>query len=86
MQNRLTQLIGKQFSYQGSTWLLIEVMPEQDSLVLRELDELKTIQNNQHGSANRRSPETLTLKISDTDGDNYSEEMNILLAGIIKPE
>jgi len=76
MQNRLTQLIGKQFSYQGS----------KDSLVLRELDELKTIQNNQHGSANRRSPETLTLKISDTDGDNYSEEMNILLAGIIKSE
>ena len=84
MYNRLLNLVGKIFSYQGCRWLLIEVMPELDSLVLRRLDSDKLVQTNQFGNANRLSHETLTLKISETNNQDYSQEVLILLSGIEK--
>lgn len=84
MYDRLAQLIGKQFSYLGCDWLLIEIMPELDSLVLRRLGQHNEVQANQHGSPNRFCKETLTLKISNPDNQGYSEELTILLSGIVK--
>lgn len=84
MYEKLTKLIGKNFSYLGCQWQLIEIMPEADSLVLQRLDSGKVVQANQYGSANRFCSEIITLKISDSQGQGYSEEIALLLSGIIK--
>lgn len=84
MHEKLQQLVGKTFNYLGCQWLLIEILPELDSLVLRRLDADKRVQNNQYGGANRFCDETVTLKISDAETLGYSEEITILLSGIIK--
>ena len=81
---KLAKLIGKTFSYRDCNWLLIEILPEQDSLVLRRLDAQKRVQANQYGSANRFCNETLTMKISAPEDNIYSEEITALLTGIIK--
>ncbi|MEJ2214356.1 MAG: hypothetical protein P8Y20_09930 [Gammaproteobacteria bacterium] len=85
MHERLLKLIGKKFHYLGNRWVLIEVMPENDSVVL-QLDEPHTqIQSNRFGSPSRFSTETLTVSISAPDSDEvFSEEISILLSGIIK--
>lgn len=65
--------------------MLIEVMPENDSLVLRASDDEKTLQFNQYGSATRYSTPTLTVSISDeANPGNYSEALTQLLSGIEK--
>ena len=84
MYEKLLQLVGKKFAYLGSNWLLIEIMPELDSLVLKRLDSEKRVQTNQYGGAHRYSNETLTLKISNPDTQGYSDEITILLSGIQK--
>ena len=85
MHERLLKLVGKKFNYLGNRWVLIEVMPENDSVVLQRDEGLKQIQSNRHGSPNRFSTETLTVKISSPDSDDeFSEEIGILLSGIIK--
>ncbi len=81
---KLAKLIGKSFSYLDCNWLLIEILPEQDSLVLRRLDAQKRVQANQYGSANRFCNETLTMKISGLQEHGYSDEIKTLLTGIIK--
>ena len=85
MHERLLKLIGKKFHYLGNRWILIEVMAENDSIVLQRDEPHKQIQFNSYGSPNRFSTETLTIRISAPDSDeDYSEELGILLSGIIK--
>jgi len=84
MHEKLQQLVGKTFNYLGCQWLLIEILPELDSLVLRRLDADKRVQTNQYGGANRFCDETVTLRISDAENLGYSEEITTLLSGIIK--
>lgn len=85
MHERLHKLIGKKFNYLGNRWVLIEVMAENDSIVLQRDEPHKQIQSNSFGSPNRFSIETLTLRISSPDSeDEFSEELSILLSGIIK--
>ena len=84
MHDKLQKLVGKSFSYLGYQWILIEILPELDSLVLRRLDATKRVQANQYGDANRFCDETVTLKITDPDTLGYSEEITTLLSGIIK--
>lgn len=86
MHDKLEQLVGKSFNYLGCQWILIEILPELDSLVLRRLDAAKRVQTNQYGGANRFCDETLTLKITDPDTMGYSEEITTLLSGIIKKQ
>ena len=85
MHERLLKLVGKKFNYLGNRWVLIEVMPENDSVVLQRDEPHRQIQSNRHGSPNRFSIETLSVKISSRDSDEeFSEEIGILLSGIIK--
>lgn len=84
MYEKLLKLVGKSFNYLGCNWLLIEILPELDSLVLRRLDAQKQVQQNQYGSASRFSKETITLKITNPQTQGYSEELTLLLSGIIK--
>jgi hypothetical protein len=85
MHDKLFQLVGKYFRYQGCKWLLIEVMPENDSLVLRRVDSHKNAQSNQFGAVTRYGQQTLTIAISNSkDTDSYSTELTDLLSGLVK--
>lgn len=85
MHNRLTPLIGSRFLYRGRTWLLVEVMRSEDALVITPEKTFQgrpePVQTDQYGQAIRRCPECLTLPISGTDEDSYSEAVMELLSG-----
>jgi len=82
LHRKLQKLIGDRFDYIGEVWVLIEVLQDVDTVVLRRCDNCKpaTLQANSYGIPNRRTVETLTLAISDRDG-GYSQDLLVLLEG-----
>ena len=82
LHHRLQKLIGDRFDYLGEVWTLIEVLKDADTVVLRRCGNCQPAapQPNAYGVPNRRAEETLTLPISDTDGD-YSQDILVLLEG-----
>jgi len=80
---RLQQLIGDRFDYLGEIWILIEVLGDIDSIVLKRCEDCVkgSVQRNAYGVPNRRVDNTLTLKISDGSGDGYSDDVLVLLEG-----
>lgn len=80
---RLRRLIGDRFDYLGEVWVLIEVLGDDDSVVLRRCTHCRpsSVQRNAYGIPNRRVTDTLTLRISDHTGQGYSEDLLILLEG-----
>lgn len=83
LHQKLRKLVGQEFTYLSCQWRLIDVLPDEDQVVLQRLDsDGHSLQSDQYGQASRRSPETLTLPISDHDNpDNYSEELLLLVQG-----
>ena len=83
LHRKLQKLIGARFSYLGEVWILIEILADLDQLVLRRCDGCAPgrLQQNAYGMPNRRVEDTLTLAISDPDGDTYSEDILVLLEG-----
>jgi len=83
LHRKLQTLIGDRFDYLGEVWVLIEVLGDADSVVLRRCKECKShsLQQNAYGMPNRRAEDTLTLHISDPTGDAYSEDILVLLEG-----
>mgnify|MGYP007044784651 FL=1 len=83
LHRKLQKLIGTRFDYLGEVWILIEVLADLDQLVLRRCDGCAPgrLQQNVYGMPNRRVEDTLTLAISDPDGDAYSEDILVLLEG-----
>lgn len=83
LHRKLRQLIGQQFLYLGEIWILIEILPDMDSVVLRRCGDCgrETVQQNQYGMPNRRSGDTLTLPVSGPDGEGYSQDILLLLEG-----
>ncbi len=82
LHQRLQQLLGGRFHYLGERWVLIEVLADTDSVVLRRCTQHPdwTVQRNAYGVPNRRVEDTLTLRISDDDG-GYSQDLLVLLEG-----
>lgn len=80
---KLRQLIGGRFDYLDDIWVLIEVLADTDSIVLRRCTECepRNVQQNAYGIPNRRAPDTVSLPISDIDGDGYSQDILVLLEG-----
>jgi hypothetical protein len=79
---RLRTLVGSRFRYLDITWRLAEVLGQEDALVLVHADgEHAPLQQNQYGHSTRRVPRTLTLPLSDSEQDGYSDEVMALLAG-----
>lgn len=77
---KLRQLVGQRFRYLSEDWLLVEVLPDEDKVVLQRLGTRRTaLQADQYGSPQRLSSEILSLPISSSEG--YSEEMLLLLRG-----
>ena len=78
---RMRKMIGDHFHYLDQNWVLIEVLEQEDNLILVALNSHAPIQADQYGQATRRVPETLTLQISDPEGEGYSEDILVLLEG-----
>ena len=83
LHRKLQNLIGTRFDYLGEVWILIEVLTDLDQLVLRRCEGCAPgrLQQNVYGMPNRRVEDTLTLAISDPEGDGYSEDILVLLEG-----
>jgi hypothetical protein len=83
LHRKLRKLIGDHFDYLGEVWILIEVLSDVDTVVLRrrEIGEPSSLQSNAYGMPNRRVEDTFSLQISDRSGDGYSEDILVLLEG-----
>lgn len=83
LHRKLEGLLGERFDFLGDEWVLIEVLGDIDSLVLRRQaeDGSRIVQRNSYGMPNRRVAGTLTLPISDAETGAYSDEVLLLLAG-----
>jgi hypothetical protein len=83
LHRKLQGLIGQQFDYIGEIWILIEILADMDSVVIRRCRDCgqQGVQQNLYGMPNRRAGDTLTLPISDARGDAYSEDLLLLLEG-----
>jgi len=83
VHRRFRQLIGDRFDYLGEVWVLIEVLADSDCVVLRRCVDCApgSVQQNAYGIPNRRVEDTLTLQISDSSGEGYSQDVLVLLEG-----
>ena len=83
LHRKLQRLIGDRFAYLGDIWVLIEVLSDADSVVLRRCEESGrgNVQQNMYGMPTRRAQGTMTLQISDATGDGYSDDIMVLLEG-----
>lgn len=83
LHRKLENLLGQRFTYLGDEWVLIEVLSDIDSLVLRRQagGGPSVVQRNSYGMPTRRVTNTLTIPISDADTGTYSDEVLLLLAG-----
>lgn len=83
LHRKLRQLTGDRFDYLGEVWVLIEVLGDIDSVVLRRCADCtpRGVQRNAYGIPTRRVEDTLTLQISDGSGAGYSEDILVLLEG-----
>ena len=66
--DQLRNMIGVQVYHQGISCKVIEVLEDGPSLVLISIDE-NYIQADQYGNPQRRVPETFTIPVLTTDGD-----------------
>ena len=83
LHRKLQRLIGERFDYLDEVWILIEVLSDADTVVLRRCENCRpaSLQANAYGMPNRRVEDALTLHISDPTGDGYSEDLLVLLEG-----
>ncbi len=83
LYRKLEPLIGHRFDYVGETWILIEILEDIDSIVLRRSADLTPgdVQQTAYGLPGRRVQRTLTLAVSNADGTAYSDDILVLLEG-----
>ena len=84
---KLRRLIGERFRYLSCEWMLVDVLGEEDRVVIEAVGACpdQRIQDDQFGQPSRRSVRTMTLAISDADGEGYSEDLLILLENRVRP-
>ena len=61
--DQLRNMIGLCLLHQGMLCRVIEVLEDGPSLVLQSIEEDPSIQPNQHGEANRRTPVSYTVPV-----------------------
>ncbi|MBL1432530.1 MAG: hypothetical protein COC09_09055 [Gammaproteobacteria bacterium] len=67
---KIRGLIGRHVIYKESEYIVIEVLDEAPALVLETRDTV--IQADQHGEAHRRVPNTETIPVLNSTGNEYS--------------
>lgn len=65
--NQLRGMIGQKVVYQGTPYQVIEIIETNTSLVLQVSTRDKVIQADQHGDAQRRVPDTVTIPVLSAD-------------------
>lgn len=81
---KLRGLTGQRFVYLDEQWCLVEVLGQEDALVIAAVTQTSgQVQSNQYGQPNRRVPQTLTLPLTGSSPDGYSDEVIALLSGRI---
>jgi len=68
---QLRGMIGIEFHYNNKACQVVEVLEDGPSLVLQYFE--NDIQNNQHGNAHRRVPETFCIPVLSQDKKELSE-------------
>jgi hypothetical protein len=83
LHRKLERLVGHRFEFRGEPWILVEILSDLDSLVLRRCADCRSgsVQRNSYGQPTRRVDNTLTLPLSDASTGGYSTEVITLLAG-----
>ncbi len=71
---KLRSMIGLQVKYRGVFCEIVEVLEEDLSLVLNDLEYHVSIQADQHGEAHRRVPRTYTIPIFKPNSTELSRE------------
>lgn len=67
----LRKFIGIELSYNHETHQIIEVLENGPALVLQQQNN-SSIQNNQFGNANRRTPDTICIEVLSNDKNEFS--------------
>ncbi len=82
LYHKIRKLIGQRFDYLDEIWILVEVLADDDSVVLRRCTDCgpRRVQSNVYGMPTRRVDDNLTLPISDGEG-GYSQDLLVLLEG-----
>jgi len=72
--DQLRRMIGLCLLHQGILCRVIEVLEDGPSLVLQSIEEGPSIQANQHGEANRRTPVSYTIQVlNDTQSELHAQ-------------
>lgn len=69
MIEQLNQFLGQTIDHDGQRCQLIEILEDGPMLVFLCPDEDSSIQTNQHGDATRRSPNTYSVPLVSSGGD-----------------
>lgn len=78
--NRLRGLIGRDCEHMGSRCRLLEVLPDEGTIVLERSDTLPAIQTDQYGQASHRAQDLVQIPIFGADRDHFSDELMDLFA------
>ena len=78
--NRLRGLIGRECEHLGSRCRLLEVLPDEGTIVLERSDPLPAIQTAQYGQASHRAQDIVQIPIFGADRDHFSDELMDLFA------
>ena len=72
---KLQKLLGQILSYQGRPCQVIEILIEEPALVLRDCQDIKTLQTNQYGNAVGWAPQTFTIALLDARREHLNPDL-----------
>ena len=72
---KLKKLLGQVLSYQGHPCQVIEILSEEPAVVLRDHQDRKVLQTNQHGNASGWAPQTFTVALLDAGRDHLNPDL-----------
>ncbi|MDS4071277.1 MAG: hypothetical protein RKO24_16820 [Candidatus Competibacter sp.] len=78
--DKLKNLLGQPLTYQGIACRVIEILPDESALVLRDSGDNKVIQPNQYGDAGEWMPRTFTVTVLNVRRDGLNPELPELAA------
>ena len=73
--DKLKGLLGLSLTYQGIACRVIEILPDEPALVLRDSSDSKVIQPNQYGDASGWAPQTFTVTVLNVRRDGLNPEL-----------
>lgn len=78
----LHRLLGQILTYQGQAYQVIDILPDELALVLRDGADQREIHANQYGDAGEHQPRTLSVALRNVRGDALNPELPDLAAAL----